>query len=90
MKWPKWSISRGRGDFLPIVIGCILVLTSLPAFVMLLWKPDRNSGIIGTPLLFILGFGIITGIAFIVVGIRLCVFPGSLAYRIAHGRFFSR
>ena len=90
MKWLKWSISEGRGDFLPIVIGCVFVLTSLPAFVMLLWKPDRNSGVIGTPLLVMLGAGIILGVIFIVMGIRLCAFPGSLVYRIAHGRIFSR
>ena len=90
MKGLKWSISEGRGDFLPIVMGCVIVFVSLPAFVMLLWMPDRNSGALGIPLLVMLGAGIILGLIFIVAGIRLCAFPGSLVYRIAHGRFFPR
>src|SRR5712691_2539273 len=52
MKWPKWSIATGdSGDFLPIMIGCIFVFLSLPPFVLLLVMPDRNSGVIGIPLL---------------------------------------
>ena len=91
MKWPRWSIMSGeRNDFLPIVIGVILLFMSLPAFVTVLWMPDRNSGAIGTPLLVVLGAAIILGLGFLVLGIRVCSDPGSLPYRITHGRFFSR
>ena len=91
MKWPKWSIASGdSGDFLPIMIGCIFLLLSLPPFVLLLIVPDRNSGAIGIPLLVWLGAGIIIGTVFIVVGLRVLSFPGSLLYRITHGRIFTR
>lgn len=90
MRWPRWRIAGGRGDFLPIVIGCIMLFYSLPALVMLLWKPDRNSGAIGTPLGILLGAGVIVGFGFVLMGIRLCSFPGTWLYRISHGRFFSR
>ncbi len=91
MKWPTWSIATGdRGDFLPIMIGCIFVFLSLPAFVLLLVMPDRNSGVIGIPLLVWLGAGIIVGMVFIVYGLRILSFPGSLLYRITRGRIFTR
>jgi hypothetical protein len=91
MKWPKWSIVRGeRGDFMPILFGAIMVVVSLPAFVMLLINPDANSDAIRLPLLVFLGFGTILGTSFIVLGIRVCSYPGSMAYRITHGRIFSR
>jgi hypothetical protein len=63
---------------------------SLPAFVMVLWRPDCNSGAIGLPLLVVLGAGIIFGLGFVVLGIRVCADPGSLLYRLSHGRFFGR
>ena len=91
MKWPKWSIATGdSGDFLPIVIGGIVLLLSLPAFVLLLVMPDRDSGAIGIPLLVWLGFGIIIGVVFVIFGLRTCSFPGSWVYRITHGRIFTR
>lgn len=90
MKRRSWSISQGQGDFLPLVIGSVLLFVSVPAFVLLLVYPDRNWGLIGPPLLFILGGGIILGLGFLVLGIQLCSEPGSLTYRIAHGRLFSR
>ncbi len=91
MKWLKWSIDTSdSGDFLPIMIGCIFLLLSLPAFVLLLVMPDRNSGAIGIPLLVWLGAGIIIGTVFIVFGLRALSFPGSLLYRITHGRIFTR
>jgi hypothetical protein len=91
MKWPSWSIANGAsGDFLPIFIGCIILLMSLPAFVLLLVMPDRNSGVIGVPLLVWLGVGIIIGVIFVVYGLRLCSLPGSWLYRITHGRIFTR
>ncbi len=89
MRWPKWSVSAGRGDFLPILIGCIMLVISLPSVVLLLVNPDRNSGAIAVPLLVVLGAGIIIGASFIVFGIQICSSPGSLTYRISHGRFFS-
>jgi len=91
MRWPKWSIATSQpGDFLPILIGSIMLFMSLPGFVMLLVNADRGSRAIALPLLVVLGAGSILGSGFIVFGIRICSFPGSLAYRITHGRFFSR
>jgi hypothetical protein len=89
MRWPRWSISVGRGDFLPILIGSIMLFISVPSVVLLLINPDRNSGTIVVPLLVVLGAGIIIGASFVVVGIQVCATPGSRAYRISHGRFFS-
>jgi len=89
MRWPKWQIAAGRGDFLPIVIGCVMFFISLPSVVLLLLHPDRNSGVIGVPLMVILSIGTLIGLAFIILGIQLCSTPGSLTYRLAHGRFFS-
>jgi len=91
MKWPKWSITSGdRDDFLPIMIGCVFLFVSLPGFVLLLVNPDRNSGAIGIPLIVWLGTGVILGMIFIVFGLRICSSPGSLLYRITHGRIFMR
>jgi hypothetical protein len=89
MRWPNWSISVGRGDFLPILIGSMMLLMSVPAVVMLLVHPDRNAGAIVVPLLVVLGGGIIIGAGFVVFGIQICAPPGSLAYRLSRGRFFS-
>jgi hypothetical protein len=91
MKWPKWSIATGdSGDFLPIMIGGIFLFLSVPGFVLLLVMPDRNSGVIGTPLLVWLGVGIAIGMIFVIYGLRICSFPGSWLYRITHGRIFTR
>lgn len=91
MKWLKWSIVTGQpGDFLPFMFGCIFLFISLPAFVLLLVNSDRNSGGIGIPLLVLLGAGIIIGTIFVIFGLRILSFPGSLLYRITHGRFFTR
>ena len=91
MKWPKWSIATGDSDdFLPIMVGCVFLFLSLPPFVLLLVMPDRNSGVIGNPLLIWLGAGIIVGTIFIIYGLRICSSPGSLMYRITHGRIFTR
>ena len=84
----RWSFAAGPGDFLPIVIGSVMLFVSLPAVLLLLFNPDRNSGAIGTPLLILLGIGTILGAGFIVLGIQNCAPPGSRLYRIAHGRFF--
>ena len=91
MKWPRWSIASGDpGDFLPIMIGCIFLFFSLPTFVLLLVKPERNSGDIGIPLLIWFALGIIVGMIFVIFGLRICSSPGSLLYRITHGRIFTR
>lgn len=90
MKWPKWKIAEGQGDFLPLMIGCVLWFLTVPSFLLLLLSPDRNSGLIGGPLMVILGAGIVLGAGFLVLGVRLLSRPGSLAYRIAHFRFFGR
>jgi hypothetical protein len=91
MKWPKWTIATGdSGDFLPLLFGGMFLLVSLPAFLMLLFNPDRNSGAIGVPLLVFLGGGILIGVIFIIFGLRICSAPGSRLYRITRGRIFSR
>lgn len=91
MKWPKWSIATGdSNDFLPLMIGGIFLFISLPGFVLLLVKPDRNSSVIETPLLVWLGIGVIIGVVFVIFGLRICSCPGSLVYRITHLRIFRR
>ena len=91
MKWPKWSIATGdSSDFLPVMIGCLFLLISLPPFVLLLVMPDRNSGAIGIPILVWLGIGIVIGTIFVISGLRTCSYPGSWVYRITHGRIFTR
>ena len=88
-RW-RWNIGAGPGDFLPIVMGFALLFLSVPAFVMLLISPDQNSGVIGKPLIIILGAGILLGFGFLILGLQLLSMPGSLVYRLAHGRFFGR
>jgi hypothetical protein len=90
MKKRRWSISQGQGDFVPLVIGSVMLFVSLPAFVLLLFDHEQNWGVLGVPLLVILGCGAVLGIGFVILGIQLCSEPGSLIYRIAHGRIFSR
>ena len=90
MKRWRWSISQGQGDFMPLIIGAMMLLVSLPAFVLLLVDPDQNWGLIGLPVLLILGVGVLLGSGFLILGIRLCSQPGSMTYRLAHGRIFSR
>jgi hypothetical protein len=91
MKWPKWSITTGdSSDFLPIMIGCIILFLSLPAFVLLLVMPDRNAGVIRIALLIFMGTGTVIGTIFLVVGLRECSFPGTWVYRITRGRIFTR
>jgi len=90
MRWPKWSIATpDSGDFLPMVIGCLLLFISAPGFLLVWLIPDHNSGVIGVPLMVILGTGIVIGLGFVVFGIRITAMPGSRLYRITHGRIFS-
>ena len=90
MKWPRWSIVHGKDDFMPILFGIIMVFFSLPAFVVLILYADANSDLFKFPLLVFLGFGTILGTGFIILGIRVCSYPGSLTYRLTHLRIFSR
>jgi hypothetical protein len=84
----RWQIAAGPGDFLPILVGCVLLFLTVPPFLMLLLGPIENSGVIGTPLLVVLGTGILFGFGFVVLGVQLLSMPGSLLYRLSHGRFF--
>lgn len=90
MRRRRWSISQGQGDFLPLVIGSVMLFVSLPAFVMMLVDSDPHWGVLGLPVLAVLGGGVVLGIGFLVLGVQLCSEPGSLTYRISHGRIFSR
>lgn len=85
----RWHFAAGRGDFVPIIVGGVMMFVSYPAFLLLLFVPENNPGIFWIPLLVILGAGAISGTAFLIRGIQMCASPGSLVYRIAHGRFFS-
>ena len=90
MKWMRSPFTKyERGDFLPIVIGGIFVFLSLPGFIALLVDSEPGTLVITGPLLVLFGVGIAAGLGFISFGIRLCSYPGSLAYRITHGRIFS-
>ncbi|HTT81409.1 MAG TPA: hypothetical protein VMF86_17195 [Stellaceae bacterium] len=90
MRSRRWRFTSGRGDFLPIVIGGVMAVMSLPGFLLMLFAPDSNPGIFRFPVLAVLGAGSVFGIGFVIVGVRVCATPGSLAYRIARFRFFSR
>jgi hypothetical protein len=90
MRWPKWELAAGPGDFMPMVIGCAMLFLSVPPFVLLLYSPDRDSGPIVPALLVIIGLGMVLGFGFVVLGVRLLSMPGSLLYRLAHGRLFGR
>lgn len=91
MKWMKSPLTKYRpGDFLPIVIGSVLIFLSLPPFIMLLVGLDQGASVLAAPLLVLFGAGCALGFGFLWFGIRLCSYPGSLPYRITHGRIFSR
>ena len=88
MKRPRFSIGSGPGDFMPLVIGVVFLLISLPAFLLLLVETGEDFGGLDLPVLAILGAGVILGLAFLVNGLQLCSEPGSLLYRLSHGRIF--
>jgi hypothetical protein len=91
MKWPKWSIATSDShDFLPVLLGCVFLFISLPGFVLMLFNSDRGAGSLVLPLLVLLGGGVIIGVIFLILGLRIIAFPGSWLYRITHGRIFSR
>jgi hypothetical protein len=91
MQWMKSPFTKyQRGDFIPSVIGCVLIFLSLPPFVMLLVDSDPGPFVLTTTLLVLFGIGNALGFGFLWFGLRLCSYPGSVAYRITHGRIFSR
>lgn len=92
MKWPKWSIRTGGETYdpLPFLIGCLLMLMSVPALLMLILRPDRNAGVLAVPLFVLLAIGAIIGFLFFGYGLRIMASPGSWLYRITHGRIFTR
>ena len=91
MQWRKWSIARpGSGDFMPTIFGTIMMLVSVPAFIMLIFFPDTGTDTIRYPLIILMGFGVMLGGFFVILGVRVCSLPGSWPYRITHGRIFTR
>ena len=71
---------------MPIVIGAVFLFISVPGFVLLLVDRGEDFGGLDLPVLAILGVGVILGLAFLVNGLQLCSEPGSLLYRLSHGR----
>ncbi|MGE0259317.1 MAG: hypothetical protein AB7H71_16660 [Alphaproteobacteria bacterium] len=73
---------------MPLVIGVVFLFISVPGFVLLLLESGENFGGLDLPVLAILGAGVVLGLAFVVNGVQLCSEPGSLLYRVSHGRIF--
>ena len=73
---------------MPLVIGAVFLFISVPGFVLLLLQSGEDFGGLDLPVLAILGAGVILGLVFLVYGLRLCSEPGSLLYRLSHGRIF--
>jgi hypothetical protein len=90
MRLPKAMMGAGPGDFIPLLTAVVMLALSLPALVLLLLDPNKNWGVLGPPVIVILSCGVLLGLGFLVRGIQLCSTPGSLMYRIAYGRLFSR
>lgn len=88
MKTPSFSIGSGPGDFMPLVIGVIFLFLSVPGFVLLLIETGEDFGGLDLPVLTTLGAGVTLGLAFLANGMQLCCEPGSLLYRLSHGRLF--
>lgn len=88
MKKPRFSIGSGPGDFMPLVISAVFLFISVPGFLLLLAETGDDFGGLDVPVLAILGAGVILGLIFLVYGLQLCAEPGSLLYRLAHGRIF--
>src|SRR3954464_6108212 len=82
----RFAIGSGPGDFMPLVIGAIFLFISAPGFVLLLIQNGEDFGGLELPVLWLLGAGVILGLGFLVYGLQLCAEPGSLLYRLAHGR----
>jgi len=75
---------------MPLIIGTVFLFISVPGFVLLLVEYGEDFGGLDRPVLAILGAGVILGLAFLVNGLQLCSEPGSLLYRLSHGRIFFR
>jgi hypothetical protein len=75
---------------MPIVIGTVFLFVSVPPLVLLLMESDQDFGGLDLPITTILTIGVILGLGFLVIGIQYCSEPGSLLYRISHGRILSR
>ena len=90
MKRWKWQIAAGPGDFLPVLIGCVMLFLALPPFLILIFGSEQESSGLIKPVLFIITVGLLTGVGFVILGVQLLAMPGSLVYRLAHGRFFRR
>jgi hypothetical protein len=88
VKRPRFAIGSEPGDFMPLLIGAVFLLISVPGFVLLMVESGEDFGGLDLPILAILGAGVILGLAFLVNGMQLCSEPGSLLYRLSHGRFF--
>jgi hypothetical protein len=88
VKRAKFSIGSGPGDFMPLVIGAVFLFISVPGFILLLAETGEDFGGLELPVLTILGVGVILGLVFLVNGLQLCAAPGSLLYRLSHGRIF--
>ena len=73
---------------MPIVIGAVFLFISVPGFVLLLIETGEDFGGLDLPVLAILGAGVILGLVFLMNGLQLCSKPGSLLYRLSHGRIF--
>ncbi len=92
MKWIKWTLKQdtSMGDPLPIIIGCFLLLISLPSLILLIFIREAKSDTIALPLIFLFVIGNILGFISLIYGIRWCTFPGTFLYRLSRGRIFFR
>lgn len=84
--WLPSILTPHRGDFMPILIGGTMLVLAFPAFLMLLFDPDQHSGGVATGLLLVMGGLSLIGAVLLVAGVRACSDPGSLPYRLSHGR----
>ena len=67
-----------------------MLFLALPPFLVLVLEPEQNYGLLGKPVLFITSLGVLVGLGFLILGVQQLATPGSLVYRLAHGRFFRR
>lgn len=89
-RWLPSILTPRRGDFMPTMIGGAMLVLGLPAFLMVLLDPDRGSGNLATGMMLLMGVLCVAGAALLVAGIGACSHPGSLIYRLSHGRILPR